>query len=201
MPQPFLRNFRNVFPNERLKVNPSPLVICLACTATTSCCQLISPASGAYLGRAHSVADVHVIAHSVLVVGYPKLPAFDSTGAGTVVRLARGNQCSCTSGRMITACALHSVMCGTTFYRDWGRETVSKRHRVPSRRNRHVLAEKKSITPADPSKWYPDLLGLSPPLLLSNTGTRNGVVFESHKMPRYRCILDGVRSHLVSDRK
>ena len=93
---------------------------------------------------------------------YPKLPAFDSTGAGTVVRLARGNQCSCTSGRMITACALHSVMCGTTFYRDWGRETVSKRHRVPSRRNRHVLAEKKSITPADPSKWYPDLLGLSP---------------------------------------
>jgi len=95
-------------------VNPWPLVICLACTAPTLCCQLLSPASGAHLGRAHSVADVHVIAHSVLVVGYPKLPAFDSTGAGTVVRLARGNQCSCTSGRMITACALHSVMCCTT---------------------------------------------------------------------------------------
>ena len=75
---------------------------------------ILSPASGAYLGRAHSVADVHVIAHSVLVVGYPKLPAFDSTGAGTVVRLARGNYCSCTSGGMITACALHSVMCCTT---------------------------------------------------------------------------------------
>ena len=89
------------------------------------------------------------------------------------------------------------------FHRDWGRETASKRHRVPSRRNGHVLAKNKgkSINPADPSQWYPDLLGLSPPLLLSNTGTRNGVVFESHKMPRYRCILDGVRSHLVSDRK
>ena len=45
--------------------------------------------------------------------GYPKLPALDSTSAGTVVRLARGNQCSYTSGRMITACALHSVMCCT----------------------------------------------------------------------------------------
>ena len=104
----------NVFPHGRLKVNHSPLVICLACTATSSCCRLLSPASGPYLGRAHSVADVHVIAHSVLVVGYPKIPAFCSTGAGTVVRLARGNQCSCTSGRMITACALHLVMCCTT---------------------------------------------------------------------------------------
>ena len=93
-------------------MNPSLLVVCLACTA---------PTSGAYLGRAHSVADVHVIAHSVLVVGYPKLPAFDSTGAGTVVRLARGNQCSCTSGRMITACALHSHVLYNVFYRDWGR--------------------------------------------------------------------------------
>ena len=108
------KNFLNIFPNGRLKVNPLPLIICLACTATTSCRQLMSPAWGAYLGRVHSVADVHVIAHCVLVMGYPKLPAFDSTGAGTVVRLARGNQCSCTSGRMITACALHSVMCCTT---------------------------------------------------------------------------------------
>ena len=87
------------------------------------------------------------------------------------------------------------------FHRDWGRETVSKRYRVPSRRNGHVLAKKKgkSITLADPSQQYPNLLGLSPPLLLSNTGTRNGVMCESHKMPRYRCTLDGIRSHLVSD--
>ena len=97
-----------------IESEPFALVICLPRTAPTSCCQLLSPASGAYLGRAHSVADVHVIAHSVLVVGYPKLPAFDSAGAGTVMRLARGKQCSCTSGRMITACALHSVMCCTT---------------------------------------------------------------------------------------
>ena len=89
------------------------------------------------------------------------------------------------------------------FHRDWGRETVSKRNCVPSRRNGHVLANKKikRITPADPSQWYPDLLGLSPPLLLSNTEIRNGLVFESHKIPRYRCILDGVGSHLVFDRK
>ena len=48
----------------------------------------------------------------------------------------------------------------------------------------------KSVTPVDPSQWYPDLLDLPPPLLLSNTGTRNGVVFESHKLPGYRCIFD-----------
>ena len=111
--QQFGRNFPSIFPNGRLKLNPSPLVICLACTVATSCSQLLS-ATGAYLGRAHSAVDVHVIAHSALVVGYRKLPAFGSTGAGTVVRLARGNQCSCTSGRMITACALHLVMCCTT---------------------------------------------------------------------------------------
>ena len=102
------------------------------------------------------------------------------------------------------------VVCSTlghvlynVFYRDWGREKVSERPRVPSRRNGHVLAEKKgkSITPAGPSQWYPDLLGLSPPVLRSNTGTRNGVVFESHKMPRNRFILDSVRSNLVWDRK
>ena len=129
---------------------------------------ILSPASGAYLGRTHSVADVHVIVHSVLVVGYPKLPAFGSTGAGTVVRLARGNQCSCTSGRMITACALHSHVLYNVFYRDWGRETVSKRHCVPPPRSGHVLAKKKRkcIPPADPS-LYSDLFGLSPPLLLS----------------------------------
>ena len=145
------------------------------------------------------MADVHVIAHSVLVVGCPKLPAFDSTGAGTVVRLARGNQCSCTSG---SVCSTLGHVVYNVFHRDWGRETVSNRRCVASRRNGHVLAEKKGkiTTPADPPKWYPDLLGLSPPLLLSNTGTRKGVVFESHKMPRYRCILDGVKSYLVSDR-
>ena len=50
------------------------------------------------------------------------------------------------------------------FHRDWGRETVSNRDRVPSRRSGHVLAKKKRncITLADPSQWYPDLLGLSP---------------------------------------
>ena len=34
-----------------------------------------------------------------------------------------------------------------------------------------------------------------------SSGTRNEVVFESHRKLRYRCILDGFRSHLVSDRK
>ena len=123
-------------------MNPSPLVICLACTGTTSCCQLLSPASGACLGRAHSV----------LVVGYPKLPAFDSTGAGMVVRLARGNQCSCTSGRIITACALHSVILYNVLHCDGGRETVSKRHCVPFGRNDDVFAKmkRKGVSPADP---------------------------------------------------
>ena len=150
------------------------------------------------------MADVHVLAHSVLVVGYRKLHAIGSTGAGTVVRLARGNQCSCTSGRMITACALHSVTCCATCSTVAGGGKQYPRGIVfPPSVTATFWQKKKGkiITPADPSQWYPDLLGLSPPLLLSNTGTRNGVVFESHKMPRYRCILDGVRSHLVSDRK
>ena len=184
-------------------MNPSPLVICLAYTATTSCCQLLSPASGAYLGRAHSVADVHVIAHSVLVVGYPKLPAFDSTGAGTVVRLARGNQCSCTSGRMITACALHSAMCRTTCSTVTGGGKQYPRGTVfPPGVTATFWLKRKEIViyPRRPFTVVPRSSDLSPPLLLFNTGTRNGVVFESHKMSRYRCILD-IRSHLVSDRK
>ena len=172
--------------------------------ATTSCCRILSPASGAKRCRAVSMADVHVIAHSVLVVGYPKLPAFDSTGAGTVVRLARGNQCLCTSGRMIRACALHSVMCSSTCSTlTGGGKQYPRGACVPSHRNGNVLAEKKrkSITPADLSQWYLSRLGFSTPLILASTGTRNGVVFESHKMPRNRFILDSVRSNLVWDRK
>ena len=62
------------------------------------------------------------------------------------MRLAHRNQCSCTSGRVITSCALYSAMCCTwynVFHRDWERETVSERHRFPSRHNGHVLAKKK----------------------------------------------------------
>ena len=34
-----------------------------------------------------------------------------------------------------------------------------------------------------------------------SSGIRKQVVLESRRMPRYRCILEGFRSHLVSDRK
>ena len=91
---------------------------------------------------------------------------------------------------------LHNV-----FHRDWGRETVSKRHRVPSRRNGHVLAKKGNVLPPPTLHSGTPIFSASPTLLVSNIGTRNGVVFESHEMPRYRCILDVVRSHFASDRK
>lgn len=99
---------RKVFPNRRVQVDPSPPAIRSTCDATTPPCQLFSPASTAYLDRAHSVAHVHVVMRSVPVVGYPRLPAFDSTSARTVARLTRGSQCSSTSWRTTTACALHS---------------------------------------------------------------------------------------------
>ena len=176
------------FPNGRLKANPSPLFICIACTEPALCCQLLSPASGAYLGRAHSVADVHEIAHSVLAVGYPKLPAVDSTGEGTVLRLAHGNQCSCTSGRMITACALRSVM-GCTF----GSTVTGVSKQSP--RDTIVpfgvtalfwLKRKGNVLPPPTLPLYLDLLGLSPPQLLAGTRARNRVVFEWNKMPIHR---------------
>ena len=187
-------------------MNPSPLVICLACTATTSCCQLPSPASGAYLGSAHSVADVHVLAHSVLVVGYPKLPAFDSTGAGTVVRLARGNQCSCTSGIMITACALHSVMCCTTCSTVTGGGKQCPRGNVfpPGVTATFWLKRKENVLPPPTLHSGTSTFLASPHRCYSNTGTRNGVMFESHKMPRHRCILDAsgrTRCPIGSSRK
>ena len=119
------------------------------------------------------MTDVHVIVHSVLVVGYPKLPAFDSTGAGTVVRLARGNQCSYTSGRMVKACALHSIMCCTTFStvmrggKHYPRGAVFP-HGVTTtiwqKRKYKVLPPSTlhSGTPtfsASPPRWYPLTLG------------------------------------------
>ena len=103
---------------------------------------------------------------------------------------------------MITAGALHSVMCCKTCstVTDGGKQYPRGTVFPPGVTATFWLKRKERITPADPSQRYPDLLGLSSPLLLSNTGTRNGVLFESHKMPRYRCILDGVKSYLVSDR-
>ena len=146
----------------------------------------MSPASGAYLGRTHSVADVHVIVHSVLVMGYPKLLAFDSTGAGTVVRLARGNQCSCTSGRMITACALHSVMCCTTCSTVTGGGKQYSRGTVFPPRVAATFWLKRNENVLPPPTLHCTLIfSASPPRCYSlNTGTRNGMVFESHKMPR-----------------
>lgn len=62
---------RNVFPNRRLKVNPSPPVISRH-DATTPRCQLLSPTSEVYLDRVYSVAHVPVIAPAVLVVRVPE---------------------------------------------------------------------------------------------------------------------------------
>ena len=61
-----------VVSNRNLKVNPSPPVICTTCDATTTCCQLLSPASEPYLDRAHSVAHVPLMEQSILVVEVPE---------------------------------------------------------------------------------------------------------------------------------
>ena len=53
-------DLRNVFPNRDLKMNPSSPVICTTCDATTTRCQLLSPATEPYLDQAHSVTHVPV---------------------------------------------------------------------------------------------------------------------------------------------
>ena len=79
---------------QKVESESSPPVIRPTCDATVPRCQLLSPASEAYLDRAHSVAHARVLVHSVLVVGYSKLPALDSTSGRTAAQLTQENQCS-----------------------------------------------------------------------------------------------------------